>query len=191
MSIKVTRIEDELIVSSQYNSNLPKRARAIGGNWDPTKKVWVFNISDEKLVKELYMDIYREWEMSKLIRVRITLRNKMFNTNDSVYICGKQIARATGRDSGAKTGEDIRWVSGELPTSGGSTKYWTTVVYEDSVFDIVKFPYDALEELSELANRRDFSFEVIEETNIDVTALIAERETLKKRIEEIDKLLGE
>jgi len=192
MTIIVTKIEDEILVSSPYHPALPKAARAIGGSWDASKKVWIFKISDEHLVKALYLDVYNEWENAETVRVRITTHSSMRNVNDSVYICGKQIARATGRDSGARTGEDVRWVSGELPSSGGSAKYWTTFVGADSVFEIVNFPSNALDKLSELAIESNFEYAVVEEElnkSVDVTLLIAEREHLMARIAEIDRLL--
>ena len=193
MSIIVTRIEDEILVSSPYNPKLPKMARAIGGSWNVDKSVWIFNKADEKLAEKLYMDIYNEWENSETIRVRITTHSDIATGNDSVYICGKQVARATGRDSGASVGKDVRWVSGELPTSGGSAKYWCTIVNEGSVFELVNFPVAALEKLANAAEREEFEFTIVEEEKseqvIDVALLIAEREKLLARIEEINKLL--
>jgi len=188
--ITVTRIDNKLQVQSPYNPALPKRARAIGGDWDKTNSVWVFDLCDEELVRGVYTDIYSEWENEKTTRVRITLTDNMRSQdNAAVYICGVEIARASGRDSGAKISPRVRWVSGDLPDSGGSTKYWRTCIDAPAVFDIVDFPEAALDKLTTQTTDRGFTFEILQDQVINLDALRAERDRLTARIEEIDLLL--
>ena len=58
--------------------------------------------------------------------------------NNAVVLFGRTIAKASGRDTGARLGDDIIWLSGNY-TSGGSTKYWKTIV-ENGNFEIQNFP---------------------------------------------------
>jgi hypothetical protein len=188
--ITVTRINNKLFVKSPYNPALPKRARAIGGDWDKTNSVWVFDMCDEELVRGVYTDIYSEWENDNTVRARITLTGQLkSDDNAAVYICGVEIARASGRDSGAKISPRVRWVSGDLPGSGGSAKYWRTYVNAPAIFDIVDFPEAALDKLGSQATESGFSFEILQGQLPNLDALRAERGRLTGRIAEIDALL--
>jgi hypothetical protein len=126
----------------------------------------------------------------KTIRVRITLTDNLRSQdNAAVYICGVEIARASSRDSGAKISPRVRWVSGDLPDSGGSAKYWRTYIDAPAVFDIVDFPEAALDKLTTQTTDRGFTFEILQDQIINLDALRAERDRLTARIEEIDLLL--
>jgi hypothetical protein len=60
--------------------------------------------------------------------------------NNAVELFGRTIARASGRDTGVSLGESIVWINGKKE-SGGSTKYWKTIV-ENATFEIQNFPFE-------------------------------------------------
>lgn len=186
--IEIIRSENRIAVKSPYNPTLPQRARALGGSWDASKKVWVYDAADEELVRSLYMDVYGEWEGSQHIRVRITTEKDLVGRRDSVYICGVQIARAYGRDSGAKV-MDAKFISGDLPTSGGSAKHWCTIVPAGAMFDI-QIPQDRLADIEREGEDRGFTVQVVDEgQDRKIQNLRDERERLLARIAEIDAIL--
>ncbi len=190
MSLKITRENDKIAVESPYNPNLPKRARGMGGSWDATKKAWVFDAADEEHIKALYMDVYGEWENTESVRVRITaIDGFRGDFCESVYICGVQVARAFGRDSGARVC-DAKFLSG-LPTSGGSAKNWFTVIPEGSIFEI-DIPETSLGKLEEEGESKGFKFEQIDtQARKEIYELMEqEREKLLARIAEIDAYLA-
>lgn len=187
--IVINRTEKSIAVKSPFNSTLPQRARALGGSWDASKKVWVYDAADEELVRSLYMDVYGEWEGSQHIRVRITTTEELIGRCDSVYICGVQVARAYGRDSGAKV-MDAKYISGDLPRSGGSAKYWCTIVPAGATFDI-QIPQDRLADIEREGEDRGFTVQVVDEgQDRKIQNLRDERERLLARIAEIDAILG-
>lgn len=186
--IEIIRSENRIAVKSPYSSSLPQRARALGGSWDAAKKVWLYDAADEELVRSLYMDVYGEWEGSQHIRVRITTTKDLIGRCDSVYVCGVQIARAYGRDSGAKV-MDAKYISGDLPISGGSAKHWCTIVPAGAMFDI-QIPQDRLAALEREGEDRGFAVQVVDEgRDRKIQNLREEREKLMKRIAEIDAIL--
>ena len=60
----------------------------------------------------------------------------MYEYNGPVTCCGKTVARAVDRDSGAKVGYDVALLSGHID-SGGSRKNWKTIVEEGSTFKLL------------------------------------------------------
>lgn len=75
----------------------------------------------------------------------------------TIYLAGRVIAGARGRDSGVTIGNGVVLVSGEIK-SGGSVKNWLTVVKSESVFRILDLPLGALKFLE---NREDISYKVV------------------------------
>ncbi len=189
--LKITRENDKIAVESPFNPNLPKRARGMGGNWDSDRKAWEYEAADEEHVKALYMDVYGEWENTTSVRVRITATSNLFGEDrESLYICGVQVARAFGRDTGAKVC-DAKFLTG-LPTSGGSAKNWCTKIPTGAVFEI-EIPETLLEKLEEEGESRGFTFEqIVVRAREEMRKLLEqEREKLVARIAEIDAYLAE
>jgi hypothetical protein len=96
--MKIEYTKTQIRVKSTFNANLPKRARAIGGDFKEDK-TWVFDIRAKEQVIDLYKDIYGEWdEPSKTTRctIRCHVNEQHGVYNDSLYLGGKPIARAFG-----------------------------------------------------------------------------------------------
>lgn len=111
-----------------YNSKLVAKCRAMGGRWDAETDCWVFSELVEDRVEQLD-EIYN----SPLIPVEITALSGVDKGKGPVSFCGYTIARAYGRDSGAKLGDGISQISGSI-YSGGSVKNWKTCISEGAVF---------------------------------------------------------
>lgn len=114
-----------------YNSKLVAKCRAMGGRWDAESDCWVFSELVEDKVEELD-DIYN----SDLVAVEITALDDIYEGKAPVTFCGYTIARAYGRDSGAKLGDGVSHISGSI-YSGGSMKNWKSGVKEGSVFRLL------------------------------------------------------
>jgi len=184
MTIKVTKTENKIKVSSPYHKVLPKKARQLGG--DRIDNQWVFDLEDIEEVRDLYMDIYGEFEApSKTLNIKVFLKEDLSAARDSVYLFGRQIARAYGRDSGAKTIDGIV-LHDCTARSGGSVKNWRTDI------DITgENPYIKIKNVSEIMfekHKDEYEVEIISEKSESLTE---EKERLLKRIKEIDKLLKE
>jgi len=121
----------------KFNSHLVDACRKLGGKWDKGESAWIFSAIIEDKIEEL--DILYN---SEHIAVEITAKEKISWCNETVDFLGYTIARAYGRDTGAKLGDDVNQISGKIG-SGGSMKNWTTYVTEGSTFRLM-VPKDLL-----------------------------------------------
>jgi DNA repair protein RadC len=58
MPVLIVEQDGRLAVSSPYHPNFPARARLLGGEWDATRRVWVFEAHEDDRVRSLCRDIY-------------------------------------------------------------------------------------------------------------------------------------
>lgn len=191
--ISITRNGSDISVASPFHPAFVHRAKELGGKWDAAAKVWAFDARDEDDVRALCREVYGTDGSSdtKLIDLRITFKSGARAGQRAVYVCGREIARAWGRDSGAKLGEGIKLVEGRI-TSGGSSKNWATVVDAGSVFIVRDVPEAKARAEAEACNTDEFSIEILTSAPaaVDVSALQAEREKLVARMAEIDAILS-
>jgi hypothetical protein len=111
----------------RYNSTLVAECKNLGGKWDDETDTWVFPGFVEKEVEELD-DIYN----SDIQLCEITAKKDVKAHTEALEFLGYPIARAFGRDSGAKLNQEVSLIEGSV-TSGGSAKNWLTVCREDTV----------------------------------------------------------
>lgn len=128
---------DNIKISSPYHPELPKKARKIGGNW--TGGVWQFDIRDEQRVRDLYKSVYGYDELdTETVDVRITIKKDdyLISYQQGIYIAGREIASARGRDSGmAVLGDKVVVIEGFF-TGGGGAKSWGAKSTKGAVFEI-------------------------------------------------------
>ena len=191
--ISITRSGSDISVGSPFHPAFVNRAKELGGKWDSTAKVWTFDARDEDDVRALCRAVYGTDGSpdTKLVDLRITFKSGARAGQRAVYVCGREIARAWGRDSGAKLGEGVKLVEGRI-TSGGSSKNWATVVDAGSVFIVRDVPEAKARAEAEACNTDEFSIEILTSAPaaVDVSALQAEREKLVARMAEIDAILS-
>jgi len=58
MSITITKKQNKIAVESPFNAKWTGEAKRLGGRWDSTNKVWVFDDRNEEYVREALKDIY-------------------------------------------------------------------------------------------------------------------------------------
>jgi hypothetical protein len=185
--IKIVKQNDKVFLISPYHPDLLKRARRLGGSW--TNKFWQFDHRDEERVRELCLEIFgTDGSPTPLVTVRCTALTSRFEHTGAIYLCGREIARATGRDSGAKLGQGIVLLEGHC-SSGGSVKNWGTKMTEGTVFEIRDVPKRIVER--ELLNTEENEWVEISiiDTTINVEQLKAEKDRLLQRLEEIETTL--
>lgn len=190
MEIKIETSEDRVQVHTPYHPHFPQRARALGGRWDNSCRCWMFDRRDEGRIRELCREIYgtdgSDAAASDLVTVRVTVGQDDWSEHTgALYLYGRQVARARGRDSGAKLGEGVVLLSGGV-CSDGSMKNWYTTARPGTVLEIRDVPRRAVEENGV---PREVEVEIVGEST-DYDALRAERERLTARIAEIDAILN-
>lgn len=110
-----------------YNKKLLEECRKLNGKWDKSSEAWVFSGLVEDQVEAL-----DEKYNSELVAVELTFNDYTSAHTDSVDFCGIPLAKAWGRDSGAKLGEWVSLISGKI-YSGGSMKNWRTCIEEGTI----------------------------------------------------------
>lgn len=186
--VQVNVEADRVLVKAPYNPDFPSEARLLGGKW--RAPLWVFDSRDEERVRELCRLIYGTdgTGCNELVTLRVTVTGHWAEQQDGIYLAGRQVARAFGRDSGAKLGPGVVVLSGRFD-SGGSVKNWTTECKAGTIFELRDVPRRAAEK--EADENGGCTIEIIGgEAVIDVEALTHERERLLARIAEIDLMLN-
>lgn len=191
--MKIETDGDMIDVYSPYNPDFVKKIKGIGGaKWEPSKKCWIVPEDAVDVVRGFMVDVYgySDIKENETISLKITVNNEIACMCEDVMLFGKIVSHATGRDSGAKMGNDVSYISGAA-TSGGSEKHWKSVVEAGSVVMLSNVNKNIFEKYEKEYNEKyDITIEVLE-NKINKQKLLEEKERLVKRIEEIDRLLQE
>lgn len=124
-----------------YNKNLTESCHRLGGKWDGSEKAWVFTGLVAEQVEEL-----DEKYNSRLVGIEVKMLRDYYEHTAPIYIAGFEIAKAFGRDSGAKLADGIAIISGKAPYSCGSAKNWATEIAEGTVFRM-QIPENCIEDI--------------------------------------------
>ena len=139
-AISLERTENGLIkVITPYNSVFVGRCRNLRGNF--AEGAWFFDDSVEEYVRDAMKTIFGVDGVDPV--EYCTLLVKDFTDRGykgPVELFGRTIAKAYGRDSYAKLGDEIVFISGSY-SAGGSVKNWLTQV-TDATFEIRNFPLE-------------------------------------------------
>lgn len=192
MDITITINDGRLAVASPYHPEFPPQAKALGGKWAGNQ--WVFDPRDEARVRDLCREIYgtdgSPVADTDLVTIRVTVMEgcELYEDLGAIFLAGREIARAFGRDGGARLGEGVAFLEGK-PDSGGSRKNWMTVIPGPATFEVRDLPRSAAEKV--LGDyKRGVQIALASEPDPRET-LMAERERLLRRLAEIDALLDE
>ena len=133
MSVTVNINESVLTVHSPYNPDFPARAKRLGGKWNAGAKAWTFDTRDEERVRALCRKVYGEdgSPIAETVTVRVTVNQEWYVYGGGLYLMGRELCYARGRDSGAKLGPGVVLLAGEV-LSGGSVKNWRTLARADA-----------------------------------------------------------
>lgn len=151
---KTEKKEGIVTLYHRYNTILIKECRKLNGKFDSSSKNWVFS----KIVEEEVENLDFQFN-SDLVQVEIKAKKDIFECNDSVDFLGYPIAKAHGRDSGAKLCEDVYLINGRI-NSGGSVKNWGTFVDEGTVFRLL-----ISKNLLDSYTQQQFEISILEEKN--------------------------
>lgn len=184
--MKITVTTKSIIIDAPYSAAFVDAARNLGGVFK-SGTGWVFDIRNEAMVREACYRYYGDDGIRKnLCDVRITLPQGMFRGQRGIEFFGKPVARAFGRDGGAKMEPGIVVEAGGFD-SGGSMKNWGTTAQDGTVIIVRDVSRTLVEEH---VNDEKIVVEILPATApVDKNELRAERERLLARIAEIDALL--
>lgn len=189
MAITIERTTKHITVKSDYNIYFIAAARNLAGKFDKINQSWVFDIRDESDVLEACFLAYGEDGVQKdQCDVKITIEKSYYADKDAIHFLGRPIARAFGRDSGAKVYGGVIIKQGGFD-SGGSAKNWTTKALPNTTIVLrdVSHPLALHEQKKLLEN--GIKIEILLDKNKQ--KLIEEKERLLARLAEINAELEE
>lgn len=148
ITITPTADQQQISVTSPYHVDFVSRARAIGGRWSGTSKTWVFDAAAEEIVRVTLRDVYGTDGADEQLGITAPATLYVYCTHQSpdgerapvTMRCGITLARAFGRDSGARLGDSVAHLRGAKPRSGGSAKNWITRVPDGCLLAVYQVP---------------------------------------------------
>lgn len=182
--------EDTIALRCPYHPELVPLMRKLNARWNPP--LWYLDAEDEETVRSICYEIYGTTGhgMPDLVSVRLHVSEDIEALQGGVFLGGRCIARATGRDSGAKLGPKVVVIEGRPPYSGGSMKNWRTIVPGDSVLEIRKLPLPAAQRLVEAEDDRFFA-NIVGRKTPDLDALKDRRQELIEELAEVEKMIAD
>jgi hypothetical protein len=140
--IKLEEKNGKVYTTSHYNSCFIEKARGLRGQWNVGQ--WVFDGNVRDHVVAAMEGCY---SVTGIVPYEVcTLVVKDYYEEEwtgGVELFGRPVAKAFGRDSGAKAQDGIFLISGRFK-SGGSVKNWKTII-DHADFEMHDFPVAALE----------------------------------------------
>ncbi len=191
-TVNLTVNNGQVKVQTPYNAEFVTKAKNLGGKWDSLSKSWIFNENVLNYVKEILIQIYGVTGETTYQTCTLVVKNYSAEVvTGAVDLFGRTIARASGRDTGVSLGEGIVWINGKKQ-SGGSTKYWKTIV-ENALFEIQDFPVERtkFEDVQKAITEGWVEIKVTEskKTREEIESEIAElKEKLAKLEDELNNL---
>lgn len=183
----IKTVDEKAAVYTPYNPAFVSKIKLLGGRWDPAEKCWTVSDNAVEDARRVMREVYGrdDQPVSETVDVQLVFDEEVYKLRAPVVLLGRIIASASGRDSGARVGTDVLFVSG-CPISGGSVKNWRTIVQKGSVVRLPQLPKGAVEnpDLPDGVRMEVLGGET------DRAALEAEKAKLLARIAEIDALLA-
>lgn len=190
--IKVELTGEKALLYTPYNAGFVSAVKRIGGaRW--TGDAW--QIPADALENARKMMLKHFGETDEMQGETITVRATVVSDQNLEELCrpvtslGKTLARATGRDSGARVGDDVVLVSGDID-SNGSVKNWKTWIKRGTVFELHNVSKSLYENGYDMYNSDIMAYELVDDAADRRKSLIEERERLVARLAEIDKALA-
>lgn len=185
ITLEIIEADGQVKVTSPYNQHFVTKARNMRGKWK--NEAWYFDDSIIDYVRELMMECFGTTGETPYGNVDLLIKDfNKWERTQPVELFGRTIARAFGRDSGAKLGDGIILLSGSVD-SGGSVKNWSTDV-SNATFIIKDFPQPATE-LPEIQEAIVAGWCEVKEQKKkrNPDEILAEIDRLKVRITELEK----
>lgn len=190
-SIEIKHNNEKIEIYTPFSRKFVNQIKAkIGGaKWDGY--CWVANEDQLEAVRSIIKDSFGVDDTEEdYVDVIVTIDEcGLIEERGSVNLFSKEIARAYGRDSGAKINKDITFLKGSAE-SGGSWNYWHTKVEEKSIIKIKDVPERLVKNLTkaDLAKMHLTNIEILEkEKKSELEVLIERKEKLSKELEKVNE----
>lgn len=190
--IKIISTDGKINIYSPYSEKFVTAIKLAGARW--SGEAWALDARDIELARSICMDIYGcDDRPHPTCSVRVTAKEVFWKAKGAVTLFNRVVAKAWGRDSGAKVGEGVVFVKGQ-PTSSGSVKNWATEIPENCEFIMRDIPLRAVENKIDCPAECSLSIEEIKMPkepidNNKKASLISRKAELLTELESIDREL--
>ena len=176
--------DDKMYVVSDYSTEFVKEARRLNGKW--SGGAWAFDAQDEEMVRDVLLRVYGEDGKTAVETVNVEVTIDDIAGYDSIELFGRVLAKRFSRDSNVKLHDSVIVKEGGFPSSGGSVKNPALKHSENTVLLVKNVPVVLAEEgVKNYPN----SIKIVSDKKVDKDALLKEKESLLKRLAEIEELL--
>ena len=183
------RGDGKVAIYTPYDRKFVEAIKNIGSaRWNG--EAWTVPIDYTDNVRSIMKDVYGRDDQStgETVDCEIEFFGEYYEDKAAFTMFGKTLARAWGRDSGAKVGDDVMLVDGSIG-SGGSRANWDTRVYKGAKFIVKNIPKARFDkEKDEYSEEYKIKITIISK-KIDKDALLEEKARLEKRLMEIEDLI--
>lgn len=159
-TVKITKTDTKVVLSTPYHPNLPSRAKALGGKFNPQNKTWVFDARDEQRVRDLAREIFGT-DGSPITEPLVTVKFSGHMPGSEYWKFGRLIARRPGRDAEVQLGEGVVLVEGYFLGRNGSMRY-PVIGGEGTVLEIRDVPLS----MARRAIAEDSRFSIVEDAPV-------------------------
>ncbi len=131
--------ESVLLVNIEYCSQAIRKIKNLGqATWDKTMKGWLVSKAYEVELKDILLEYYGTDGSfaDKRVNIELITNQDIKMSQKPVLFAGKALAQAFNRDSGARVGQNVALIEGNI-NSGGSSKNWETIVEKGSRFKLI------------------------------------------------------
>ena len=179
-----------IIVRAPYNPDFSTAARNLGGRWSGNHRGWAFNMQTRARVRETLKTIYGTdspdyTSVTARFDVGAWWRQDTIGDDSVCYFAGRQILSRRERDTIVKLGEGVVLIEGSFNPSGGSIRYPSLDLDRGTIVEVYDVPADH----QDLTRDGVTTVQVQESELVDVDALMAERERIVARLNEINEVL--
>ena len=180
----------KIAVYTPYDKKFVQAIKKIGSaRWNGEAWTVPENYIDD--VRSFMKDIYGrdDQDPGESVDCEIEFFGEYYEDKAAFTMFGKTLARAWGRDSGARVGDDVMLVDGSIG-SGGSRANWDTRIYKGAKFIVKNIPKARFDkEKDEYSEEYKIKI-TIKSKKIDKDALLKEKAKLERRLAEIEELLN-
>ena len=175
-----------LAVETPYHPAFPSAAKAIGGRWDPDRRVWRFDLRDEERVRALLIDLFGD-PAEPRVTVRISAEGLNTAYVGSLFALGREILCRRGRDAEVQLGEGVVLLAGGYPASAGSRQNPAIGrPLEGTILEVRDVPIS----LARRACQANDAYSIIDPTEDRRVALETEAASLRRRLAEVEAELA-
>lgn len=184
----LVKIEDGLFkVRTEYNAAFVKRAKTIQGKWKPP--YWVFPEENEEIVRNLLLECYGEdGRIHETVVVDLELDAYCYG-EDRIKVGDVLIASRRSRDASVTLADNAMLIAGGFKDSGGSLGSPAVTFEEGTVIRVKDLPVEIYDTIKDKPGVKKVDLDAGANAKEKIASLKRERESILKRLAEIDAAL--